>query len=265
VFASGQAARILQDTLLGKGGTMDIADKRVHRVLSYIAKLGKRGYSPNPGDIQRYASNPYRSSDLSIMRHVSEFGKQPVVNYLEEMGWIEGGDDNATGVRLSALGRTVLKALDEEQEEAKPPEMVVLDDRSPLSYARLIREVSRLGECMIADPYFRLESLQDVVAHTACTRLLTSKQIGDEELDGLAMALKDLSVEANRMVDARVSSDREFHDRFAIPLAGPVLFVGVSFGGIRKNFSIMGKINEPIASMIREKYEAFWASSNHLG
>jgi len=67
------------------------------------------------------------------------------------------------------------------------------------------------------------------------------------------------------MVDARVSSDREFHDRFAISLAGPVLFVAVSFGGIRKNFSIMGKINEPIASMIREKYEAFWASSNHLG
>jgi hypothetical protein len=238
---------------------MNIADERVHRVLSYMAKLEKRGYPPNSGDIQRYASNPYRASDLKIMRHLSELGKQPVVNYLEEMRWIEGEDDNATGVRLSSLGRAVLKALDEEQEKAKPPEMVVLDDRSPLSYARLIREVSRLGECMIADPYFRLESLQDVVAHTACTRLLTSKQIGDEELDG------DLSAEANRMVDARVSSDREFHDRFAIPLAGPVLFVGVSFGGIRKNFSIMGKINEPIASMIREKYEAFWASSNHLG
>ena len=265
VFALGQAARILQDTLLGKRGAMNIADERVHRVLSYIAELEKRGFPPNSGDIQRYASNPYRSSDLNIMRHVSELGKQSVANYLEEMRWIEGEDDNATGVRLSSLGRAVLKALDEEQKKAEPPEMVVLDDRSPLSYARLIREVSRLGECMIADPYFRLESLKDVVAHTACTRLLTSKQIGDEELAGLAVAVRDLSAEANRTVDARVSSDREFHDRFVIPLAGPVLFVGVSFGGIRKNFSIMGKINEPIASIIREKYEAFWAASNHLG
>lgn len=243
---------------------MNIADERVHRVLSYMAKLEKHGYPPNSGDIQCYASNPYRASDLKIMRHFFELGKQPVVNYLEEMHWIEGEDDNATGVRLSSLGRAVLKALDEEQEEAKPPEMVVLDDRSPLSYARLIREVSRLGECMIADPYFRLESLQDVVAHTTCTRLLTSKQIGDKELDGLAIAVRDLSAEGNRMVDARVSSDREFHDRFAIPLAGPVLFVGVSLGGIRKNFSIMGKIDDPIASMIRKKYEAFWASSNLL-
>ena len=244
---------------------MNIADELVHRVLSYMAELEKHGYSPTSEDIKRYASNPYRSSDLNIIRHFSEIGKQSVVNYLEEMCWIEGEDENAIGVRLSFLGRTVLKALDEEQEKAKPPEMVVLDDGNPLSYARLIREISRLGECMIADPYFRLESLQDVVAHTPCTRLLTSKQIGDKELDGLAIAVRDLSAEGNRVVDARVSSDREFHDRFAIPLAGPVLFVGVSFGGIRKNFSIMGKINEPIASMIREKYEAFWASSNHLG
>lgn len=167
-------------------------------------------------------------------------------------------------MRLSALGWTVLIVLNEEQEEAKPPEMVALDDKSPLSYARLIRDVSRLGECMIADPYFRLESLQDVVANAACTRLLTSKQIGDAELDGLTMALKNLSAEANRIVDARVSSDKEFHDRFAIPLAGPVLFVGVSFGGIRKNFCIKGKINKTITSMIKNKCEAFWASSNYL-
>jgi len=244
---------------------MSIADERVHRVLSYMAELEKYGYSPTSKDIKRYALNPYRSSDLIIVRRFPEFGKQPVVDYLEEMCWIEEEDENAIGMRLSALGQTVLKALDEEQEKAKPPEMVVLDDGNPLSYARLIREISRLDECMIADPYFRLESLEDVVAHTTCTRLLTSEHIGDTELDGLAIAVRDLGAEGNRRVDARVSSDKEFHDRFAIPPAGPVLFVGVSLGGIGKNFSIMGKISEPIASMIREKYEVFWAASNQLG
>jgi len=244
---------------------MNIADELVHRVLSYIAELEKHSYSPTFEDIERYASNPYRSSELNIIRHFSEIGKQSVVQYLEEMCWIEGEDESAVGVHLSSLGRTVLKALNDEQEKTKPPEMVVLDDRNPLSYAGLIREISRLGECMLADPYLRLESLQDIVEHTSCTRLLTSKKIGDKEVDGLAIAVRDLNAKGNRVIDARVSSDKEFHDRFAIPLAGPILFVGVSLGGIGKSFSVMGKIDDPIASMIREKYEAFWASSNALG
>jgi len=148
--------------------------------------------------------------------------------------------------------------------ESEPQHVVVLSDKSPLSYARFVMEIARYDDCMLADPFFQVDNLPDILEYTNCTRILTrdSQKSQKERIAGLSVALKNINPQ--RGLQIRVSRHREFHDRYIITPSGPILAIGTSVNGVGTHFSVLVEIDEPVASLIRDRYREFWDQAEVL-
>lgn len=241
---------------------MEVADARTHAVLHYIDLLTQRGYQPALDEVAKYESNLERTSAQVLMRNLAELFYQTALDYVQKVGWIEVLDNETRLVELTALGKSVLDHLNEQEQILEPASVVVLDDSDPLSYARFVKEIATYDTCMLADPYFRFDSLPDIVQHTHCTRILTSKRLKPEEISALSVALRDLDNSGE--IEIRICKQEEFHDRFILPNSGSISFIGTSANSIGRKFSLIGKIKEPVAELIRAKYEQLWREATCL-
>jgi len=250
---------------------MNITDEIGHRALSYISALNQQGYKVSVGELNAYIENPMRRSQWSIS-FTEAFKKilfepESVVDHFLRIGWIKrtvlkkGSPSNADKVELTKLGSAVLKLLNQQELIAEPSAVIVLKADDFLSYSRVISKISEYNECLLADPYFRIDNLPDLINHTSCNRILTSELIQKRDKVALTIALKEV---AEKKIEIRVSNAKDFHDRFIIPQLGPVIFVGTSINSINQKFSVIGEISDPVAGEIRKAYEKFWVEAISL-
>lgn len=245
---------------------MIIADRISHMALSYISALNQQGYKVSVGELNAYITSPNRRSLLSIALTEpfmkSPFMAESVVDHFQRINWIkrvalkQGKPSNADRVELTKLGSAVLKSLDHQELTAEPSPVIVLKAEDSLSYGRVIAEISRYDDCLLADAYFRIDNLPDLIDYTSCSRILTSEKIGEKSKVALAVSIKNIT---KKKIEIRVSKEKEFHGRFVIPKSGPVVFIGTSLNSIKRQFSVMGEVSElGAAREIRKKYEKFW-------
>lgn len=251
---------------------MNIADEIGHVALSYISALNQQGYKVSVGELNAYIESPTRKSRWSISLTEafkrSLFEPESVVDYFHRIGWIrrtalkKGTPADADKVELTKLGSAVLKSLNQQELKAEPSPVIVLKAEDFLSYSRVISKISEYKECLLADPYFRIDNLPDLIDHTSCDRILTSERVQERDKVALAVALKEIT--KKKKIEIRVSIAKDFHDRFIIPQSGPVIFIGTSISSINQKFSVIGEISEPAAEEIRKAYKIFWDEANPL-
>jgi hypothetical protein len=250
---------------------MKIADEISHRALDYISALSQQGYKVTVGELNAYIENPERRSQLGIVFTAAIMGKlfeyEPLADHLQRIRWIKrltvkkGTLSDTDKVELTKLGTAVLKALKQQEFVAEPSPVIILKADDFLSYSRVISEISKYDECLLADPWFRVDNLPDLIDYTSCSRILTSENIGKSGKLALAVALKKIT---KKKFEIRVSNSKEFHDRFIVPKSGAVIFVGISINSVNRRFSVIGEISEPAAEEIRKAYEKFWADATSL-
>jgi len=250
---------------------MKITDETSHKALAYISVLSQQGYKLTVGELHAYIENLSRKlliEDTPIERFkITLLKKESIVDFFHRLKWIKrkmikrNSPSNKDKIELTKLGLAVLKSLNQQELTAEPSPVIVLKADDFLSYSRVISEISKYDNCFLADPYFRLDNLADIIDHTSCSRILTSEKIGQNEKNALAVALKKIT---KKKVEIRVSDAKEFHDRFIIPQTGPVVFLGTSINSVGQKFSVIGEISEPIIREIRMVYEKFWDEAECL-
>lgn len=218
---------------------MNIADEIGHVALGYISALNQQGYKVSVGELNAYIESPTRKTRWSISLteafKKSLFEPESVVDHFHRLGWIKrtalkrGTPSDADKVELTKLGSAVLKSLNQQELTAEPSPVIVLKAEDFLSYSRVISKISEYKECLLADPYFRIDNLPDLIDHTSCDRILTSERVQKRDKVALAVALKEIT---KKKIEIRVSSAKDFHDRFIIPQSGAVIFVGTSISSM---------------------------------
>lgn len=245
---------------------MEIADSADHRALRYVAAVTDEGYQLTRKELQEYLKTPprvggimqqYAGLQASISLMVGLGGRpESQIDRLARVRWMEINQDV---VEISDLGRAVLRALDKDELRGEPPAEVILDPKDPFSYARVIGRIARHGNALIADPYFRLDQLLDIVQRTEVTRVLTSTKISKAERAALATAVQSLNLP--RSFEIRVADGKEMHDRYFIPAKGPVEFLGTSLNQVGQKFTVVAPIDDPAATVIRKSFEDLWSKS----
>ncbi len=253
---------------------MEIASSVAHRVLKYAATVVRRNVVLSVANLHRYAESPFPKQRTVFSLPLFDLFVQEVedvVDFLLRVGWIstvrnqedENGENQA--VKLTPVGLAVLAELEETTNTniCEGTETVLLDDNDPFSYARVVGRIVDHEECLIADPYFRLDQLEDIIRFTKTRRVLTSRKIGEARIAELATAVQLLS--ETQRPEIRVSSAAEFHDRYIISLnQDRVSFLGTSLNSVQGKLSLIGRIHGPVEGKIREAYNRLWSEADPL-
>lgn len=186
---------------------------------------------------------------------------EPVLDFLVRVKWVTRSHDRR--VTATALGLAVLQALDENQAGAEAAVEVVLNPDDPLAYSQLIGRVAEAGTAMIVDPYFRLDQLMSIAAHTIVTRVLTSDRIGKGDRASLADGIPRLTLA--RPFEVRIAFYDRMHDRLIIPDAGQVQFLGTSLSGVGKKLTVTGPLSDVASDALRKYYDDLWAQAEPVG
>jgi hypothetical protein len=234
-----------------------IADNTTHRVLAYVAAVERQGHRLTAQDVDAFAQRAYRNRPRAGLLAPDA---RPLV-WLYRVGWIDliGPSQNIVDedeVVVTDLGRAALRALDE---EAATPDSgsstVTLDKDDPTALAKVIEQVNGLGECALVDRYFDANGFLPVIQRTQITRVLTGPGPA-KRVAGVEQALADVKVDRN--FEVRIDPGDDHHDRFIIPLEGPVLAIGTSLSGVGARHSIMTEISGAPADAIRVRFEEAW-------
>jgi hypothetical protein len=247
----------------------DIAPKRAHQALAYLRAIQEGGVSITESELRAYAASPFpKKRSAMALESVFEMltVEEEIVDYLLRCRWIalvdRSGDPGTRRISMTSLGRAVLSHLDREDVEAEPSETILLNDQDPYGYARVIGKIAEAGDCLIVDPYFRLDQFADIVRLTGASRVLTSSRLAKSDIAALSVALR--SVPGDRNVSLRVSSDSMLHDRFLVPASGSVVFLGTSLNSAGRKLSAIGEVHGEVADRIRSTCERFWNEATPL-
>lgn len=249
---------------------MEIADEVAHRALTYVAAIRDADYRLSKEEFERYASAPSRGVTRSpegllalehaqkglmssLVGRVTE-DRESVLDWLARLRWLQ---TTGTGVGITALGRTVLRVLDERAIAPEAAVVVLSDDQTPLAYAQVVGRISQAGEAMLVDPYFGLESILAILNWTEVSRILIGTRASLAEL---ATAFDSFPDEQRPELHV---SDR-IHDRYVIPKSGSVEMLGTSLSGVGKKFTAMTRVHPPGSDAIRAAYESIWSEATPL-
>lgn len=246
--------------------SVEIVSENTHRVLEFVSALNRQGVKPARDVVDAFGSEP----DPVISRHfqrtrslggvafatLSVYGGQeePYSDYLERIGLAV----NFGGVLLTEEGQALLKALNTPKLDEATADVfeIVLRPENPFAYAQALGALSRHAEeCMLVEPYFRLEQLIDIAELDNVTRVMTGTKLNNREREVLATGLA--SVPNDRPLEVRMTDD--LHDRYLIPREGPALMLGASLGGIGKRVSTLTTLGDVASQALRDAHEALWA------
>jgi hypothetical protein len=165
-------------------------------------------------------------------------------------------------VRITHLGRAVLRAVEHQQREVQLPTEVTLGPDEPFDYSRVLGHVAEQRDALLVDPFLQTDQLMDIVHRTAVTRVLIGADRNYEaERRSLAEALSR-TLGLDRPFYVGVSS--ELRDRYVIPPSGPVSFLATSVGHSGERLAVIGAIEPPIADAVRRTHEDVWSRATPL-
>jgi len=245
---------------------VEITNKIGQRALTYVAAVASQGYELTFAEFEAYVSMPVPGSNawsppqgLAGVGPGGDSPAEPILNWLSRLGWLERGEST---VRITQLGRAVLRAVEHQQRDVQLPTEVTLGPDEPFDYGRVLARIAEQRDALLVDPFLQTDQLVDIVHRTAVTRVLVgSDRQYDAERRGLAEALSR-TIGLDRPFYVGVSS--ELHDRYVIPPSGPVGFLATSLSRGGERIAVMGTIEPPVADSIRRTYEDVWSRATPL-
>lgn len=267
---------------------MVVADSTAHRALLYLSAIQRQGYLMTVDEFRAYVARPSRdpgraavrrteyagtTAVAQILRQHQEWSRrlveslgprevtvdqgtpgEGVVEWLTRLKWITEIDGR---LRITQLGEAVVSHLEAAEQHDSGPVSIKLDRGDDFALARVIGQIADVGESLLVDPYFSFENLVHLFEATQVRGVLTGTQ-DKKKLASLQVALAGLPLER----DFEIRKSDVFHDRFVVPLAGPVWMLGTSLNGIGNRFSVMVQIDDPVlASSIRSEVEKAWEAA----
>jgi hypothetical protein len=167
-------------------------------------------------------------------------------------------DRNGPYVKITRLGEAVLASLEERAAEPEGPVVTILESKDALAYPTVIGNIGKRGDALLIDPYFKLDALPHVLQFTDVARLMIGP---NADVSSIGAALST-TITPNRPFEIRVSN--ESHDRFVIPISGPVDAIGTSLSGVGRRYSVMFEISLPEADGIRQTCNEMWERAEPL-
>lgn len=260
----------------------DLIPRKAHRALLYVAKLNDVRVYPEPADVERLATSEgpreARFAPSGMRLAMTQFAAglasvsgemisepETVVEYLQRMKWLEPCA-GSNGVRVTELGRALLHAL-RDDELAAPVERegaaaaVVLRPDDPFVYVELTRALAAAGAGLLADPYFKADTLEWLVNATGIVRLLVgslrTEQQRNVEYLRLTLAAMANTSGVDRL-EVRASSAATFHDRVLVNGNGAVQMLGTSVTGVSRHLTTIVELPGVAAPVVREHVEELW-------
>jgi hypothetical protein len=191
---------------------------------------------------------------------------ETVIGHLIRLRWLEkvSGRGDDSGLRLTDLGRALLRDREREASTDDDVTVVVLGRNDPLSYPLMIGRFSAAGPGLLVDPFLKLEYLHDMVVQTGLTRFLVSGKPGKQQagvVDSMRAYLASPSIV--RPVEVRASTG--LHDRYLIADDGGVMTLGTSVNGVGKTTTVMSEMPATASNALRDEYAQLWAEAELVG
>jgi hypothetical protein len=253
---------------VGREHNVEITNKMGQRALTYVAAVASQGYELTFAEFEAYVSMPVPDGRVWSPGQGPGGGggaaagdgpAEPILNWLTRLGWLERGE---VTVRISQLGRAVLRAVEHQQREVQLPTEVTLGPDEPFDYGRVLGRIAEQRDALLVDPFLQTDQLMDIVHRTAVTRVLVGADRQYEaERRNLAEALSR-TLGLDRPFYVGVSS--ELRDRYVIPPSGPVGFLATSVSRGGERLAVIGTIEPPIADAVRRTYEDVWSRATPL-
>lgn len=211
-----------------------------------------------------------RTSHFSGIGGVSSTREQvepaeTVIDHLIRLMWLEETSSAATrepGLRLTELGRALLRDVEVEAEHEDGLGVVVLGREDPLAYPTLIGQLSGAGAGLLVDPYLKIDGLHRIVVSTQLTRLLVSGKSNNlGEVVAMQAYLDSPSI--GRSVEVRSST--QLHDRVLVAEDERVATLGTSLNGVGRTTTVLSPLPPVAAQALRSEYESLWDSATIVG
>lgn len=253
---------------------MQLADKRCHQVLNYIAAMQRQGIVLTAGDVNAYAARAERKPrggwadmEATWLQNVQGKVRELPLAWLFRVRWIDlhgptDDFDDEDRVTITDIGKAALRALDESAADRAPASStVVLDAEDPIALAKVIEQIMGMGPTALIDRYFGHDVFLAAAQRTKIERILTGPR-SEKRIAGLQQALADVAID--RPFEVRVDDEDRYHDRFIIPDSGSIWALGTSMNGVGARLSVMTEIKGPAADAIRRDFEDAWNSGRSL-
>jgi len=190
---------------------------------------------------------------------------ETLLQHLVRLTWLEqipAPGDRDPGLRLTDLGRALLRDVEADGETDEDVSVVLLGREDPLAYPILIGQLAAAGRGLLVDPYLKLADVHMIVVSTQLTRLLVSGRANNKGVMSSMQAYLDSS-SLGRRVEVRASA--ELHDRVLLADDGDVLTLGTSLNGVGRTTTVMTPIPSPAREPLRGEYERLWTEATLVG
>lgn len=190
---------------------------------------------------------------------------ETMIGHLVRLMWlaeVPAPGDGDPGLRLTELGRALLRDAETGDEGQEDVSVVVLGREDPLAYPILVGQFAAAGPGLFVDPYLKLADLHTIVVSTQLTRLLVSGKANNRGQVGAMQAYLGTG-SLSRRVEVRSSTG--LHDRLLMADDGDVVTVGTSLNGVGRTTTVMSPVPSPARESLRVEYERLWADALLVG
>lgn len=188
---------------------------------------------------------------------------ETVIDHLIRLTWLETVTvSERTGLRLTELGRALLRDHVTDSVAQEDVTVVVLQSDDPLAYPLLVGQLAEAGEGLLVDAYLKLEDLHRIVISTRLTRLLVSGKPNNRSHVAAMQTYLDSS-SLSRHVEVRSST--ELHDRILLTDDGDVLTLGTSLNGVGRTTTVLTPMPSGAREILRQTYEQYWDNGVLVG
>lgn len=187
------------------------------------------------------------------------------IEHLVRLTWlaeVPAPGDGEPGLRLTELGRALLRDSESGDENEEDVSVVVLGREDPLAYPILVGQLAAAGPGLLVDPYLKLADLHTIVVSTQLTRLLVSGKTNNRREVGAMQAYLGQGV-LSRRVEVRCST--ALHDRVLLADDGDISTIGTSLNGVGRTTTVMSPMPSPTRNALRDEYDRLWADASLVG
>jgi len=190
---------------------------------------------------------------------------ETMIEHIVRLTWlveVPSPGNGEPGLRLTELGRALLRDAETGDESKDEVSVVVLGREDPLAYSILVGQLAAAGPGLLVDPYLKLQDLHTIMVSTQLTRLLVSGKANNRgEVGAMQAYLGKGSL--SRHVEVRSSTG--LHDRVLVADDGDVLTVGTSLNGVGRTTTVMSPMPSPARESLLNEYERLWVDATLVG
>lgn len=247
---------------------MDVLTERQHRALAFIAAANQGGATPTPEELELWLTNPTPRRTGGVLASMARtpvegltgiFGiSESIADHLVHMRWARRVRGRLT---LTSLGLALMRSADVGEEAAD--RVVVLKPEDPLAYARLVSQISDLGDAaLLVDPYLDVDQLFKLIQSTGIAQILIGNHDRTKKMrTGIKAFLEGLAE-----CPCEVRTSAALHDRLVVAEDGRVWTLGSSFSGVAnsKTFTVLTPLPDKAADAVAQHIRRLWSEAEVL-